>query len=139
MVFKSGLFPAATFLLTLWYKRWEIQRHMAVFYAPASLSGAFSGLLAFAIEKMDGIAGLSGWRWIFILEGLVPFLISFVIWRILSDSPETARFLTREEKEFLVSRLATETGSGHGQVTNQDGIRLHHVKSGTNATILDGF
>ena len=47
----------ATFLLTLWYKRYEVQSRMAVFYTAASLSGAFSGLLAFAIEKMDGIAG----------------------------------------------------------------------------------
>ena len=49
--------PGATFLLTLWYKRYEVQSRMAVFYTAASLSGAFSGLLAFAIEKMDGIAG----------------------------------------------------------------------------------
>ena len=47
----------ATFLLTLWYKRYEVQSRMAVFYTAASLSGAFSGLLAFGIEKMDGIAG----------------------------------------------------------------------------------
>ena len=64
---QSGFFPAATFLLTLWYLRYEVQRRMAVFYAAASLSGAFSGLLAYAIEKMDGIAGLPGWKWIFIL------------------------------------------------------------------------
>lgn len=47
----------ATFLLTLWYKRYEVQSRMAVFYTAASLSGAFSGLLAFGIEKMGGIAG----------------------------------------------------------------------------------
>lgn len=54
---EAGFFPGATFLLTLWYKRYEVQSRMAVFYTAASLSGAFSGLLAFAIEKMDGIAG----------------------------------------------------------------------------------
>lgn len=42
---------------------------MSIFYTAASLSGAFSGLLAFALQKMDGIGGLSGWRWIFVLEG----------------------------------------------------------------------
>ena len=60
---QSGFFPAATYLLTLWYLRYEVQSRMAVFYAGASLSGAFSGLLAYAIEKMDGIGGLAGWRW----------------------------------------------------------------------------
>lgn len=47
----------------MWYKRFEVIKRMAIFYAGASLSGAFSGLLAYAIEKMDGIGGLSGWRW----------------------------------------------------------------------------
>ena len=60
---QSGFFPAATYLLTIWYLRYEVQRRMAVFYAAASLSGAFSGLLAFAIQKMNGIAGYAGWRW----------------------------------------------------------------------------
>jgi hypothetical protein len=50
---------------------------MAVFYVSASLSGAFSGLLAFAIEKMKGIGHKDGWQWIFILEGLVPIVCSF--------------------------------------------------------------
>lgn len=59
LVEYSGLTASigATFLLTLWYKRYEVQSRMAVFYTAASLSGAFSGLLAYAIEKMDGIAG----------------------------------------------------------------------------------
>jgi MFS family permease len=60
---QAGFFPAATFLLTLWYKRYEYQRRLAVFFASASLAGAFSGLLAFAIQKMDGIAGRAAWQW----------------------------------------------------------------------------
>lgn len=103
---------------------------MAVFYVAASLSGAFSGLLAYAIEKLNGRAGLSGWQWIFLIEGLVPVGLSLVIWKILPDSPETATFLTQKERDFLVRRLADETGSGHGQVTNQDKIQKHHVVAG---------
>jgi len=126
-VTESGFFPAATYLLTIWYLRYEVQRRMAVFYAAGSLSGAFSGLLAFGIEKMNGVKGLGGWQWIFILEGLIPVAISSVIWKLLPDSPETAHFLTKEEKEFLINRLAMETGSGHGKVTNADRIKPHHV------------
>lgn len=126
-VTESGFFPAATYLLTIWYLRYEVQRRMAVFYIAASLSGAFSGLLAFAIEKMNGIRGMGGWQWIFILEGLVPIAISFVIWKVLPDSPETASFLEKHEKEFIINRLALETGSGHGRVTNADRIRPFHV------------
>lgn len=62
-VAEAGLFPGATYLLTLWYQRYEVQSRMAVFFVGASMSGAFSGLLAYAIEQMAGTAGLGGWRW----------------------------------------------------------------------------
>ena len=144
---------AATYLLTIWYLRYEVQRRMAVFYAAASLSGAFSGLLAYGIQhvsydcpqvcvrsismknclltkmQMDGVQGLAGWKWIFILEGIVPVAGSFLVWFILPDNPETAKFLTKDEREFIINRLALETGSGHGRVTNADKIQFHHVKA----------
>ena len=103
---------------------------MAVFYTAASLSGAFSALLAYAIEQMDGISGLGGWQWIFILEGLVPVALSLVIWKVLPDDPETASFLDKREKEFIINRLALETGSGHGRVTNADKITMRHIWDG---------
>lgn len=143
-VAESGFFPGATYLLTIWYKRYEVQGRMAIFYAAASLSGAFSGLLAYAIEQMSGVAGLGGWQWvrslltmkvahrthtsqIFILEGIIPVAISFFIWKILPDSPETASFLTAREKEYIINRLALDTGSGSGKVTNSDKITMRHI------------
>lgn len=72
---------------------------------------------------------MNGWSWIFILEGIVPVLLSFVVWKVLPDSPEAAKFLTDREKEFIINRLALETGSGTGRVTNADRIRLHHIIS----------
>lgn len=93
----------------------------------ASMAGAFSGLLAFAIEKMDGIGGRTGWQWIFILEGLVPCICAGFMWKILPDSPETASFLETHEKEFIINRLAAETGSGQGHVTNKDKITFKHI------------
>jgi hypothetical protein len=150
---QAGFFPAATFLLTIWYKRYEYQRRLAFFYASASLAGAFSGLLAFAIAMMNGVGGRTGWQWwvshgglfamfaqpmnaglthsrIFILEGLVPIMMAPVVWFYLPDSPEHAKFLKKEEKEFIINRIAVETGSGKGQVTNMDRIKLHHVIAG---------
>lgn len=129
-VAEAGFFPAATYLLTIWYKRYEVQRRMAIFYAAASLSGAFSGLLAYAIEKMNGIAGLAGWKWIFILEGLVPVAVSFLLYFLLPDRPETAKFLTKEEREFVINRIALQTGSGQGRVTSADKISWQLIKDG---------
>jgi hypothetical protein len=57
------------------------------------------------------------------LEGLVPVVMSLFLYFILPDNPETARFLKPHEKEFIINRLALETGSGHGRVTNADKIR----------------
>lgn len=67
---------------------------------------------------------------IFILEGLVPVTCSFFMWKLLPDSPETATFLEKHEKEFIINRIATETGSGQGHVTNSDKIRMHHIWAG---------
>ena len=62
-VAEAGFFPAATFLLTTFYCRFELQKRLAAFYTAAAAAGAFSGLLAFALQKMEGVGGLAGWRW----------------------------------------------------------------------------
>lgn len=103
---------------------------MAVFYVAASLSGAFSGLLAYAIQKLDGRSGLEGWQWIFLIEGLIPVFLALFIWKMLPDDPQTASFLTQPERDFLVRRLAEETGSGQGEVTNQDKMAKQYIKAG---------
>lgn len=76
-----------------------------MFFSAASIAGAFSGLLAFAISKMDGVGNLEGWRWIFILEGMVTVLVAVGAFFCLYDFPETATFLTEEERAFVVFRL----------------------------------
>ncbi|OAR01925.1 hypothetical protein LLEC1_02383 [Akanthomyces lecanii] len=96
---------AQKYYLTMWYCRHEIQLRQAMFFSAASVAGAFSGLLAFAISKMHGVGGLEGWRWIFILEGLVTVLVAILSYFLLYDFPETAGFLTEEERAFVVYRL----------------------------------
>ncbi len=89
----------------MWYCRGEIQLRQAMFFSAASIAGAFSGLLAFAIGKMNGVGGLEGWRWIFILEGIVTVVVAIAAFWLLYDFPETAGFLTQEERDFVVLRL----------------------------------
>lgn len=89
----------------MWYCRHEIQLRQALFFSAASVAGAFSGLLAFGIAKMDGVGGLEGWRWIFILEGLVTVVVALFAFWGLYDFPGTAGFLTEEEREFVLYRL----------------------------------
>ncbi len=79
-VTEAGLFPGVAYYLTNWYKREEIQLRQAMFFSAASVAGAFSGLLAFAIGKMNGVGGLHGWQWIFILEGRLVLGVSVSKW-----------------------------------------------------------
>lgn len=104
-VAEAGLFPGVVYYNTMWYCRYEVQVRQAYFFSAASIAGAFSGLLAYGISFMDGVAGLHGWRWIFILEGLLTVLVAIAAFFLIHDSPETAKFLTPEERRFVAFRL----------------------------------
>lgn len=78
------------------------QLRMAMLYCAAALSGAFSGLLAAAIAEMSGVGGYNGWRWIFILEGIVTIGLGIGAYFILPDSPSySKRWLTQPEIRYL--------------------------------------
>ncbi|OCT44468.1 putative transporter [Cladophialophora carrionii] len=111
-VCEAGFFPAATYVLTCWYPRHEVQLRIGYFYGAGALSGAFAGLLAYAIEKMDGVANFAGWRWIFILEGLLTVLFALLAPFILVDDPSTAKFLSRDEADWLMYTIQVENGRG---------------------------
>lgn len=97
-----------------------------MFFSAASVAGAFSGLLAFGISKMDGVGNLAGWRWIFILEGIATVLVAFASFWLLHDFPETAKFLTEEERAFVVYRLKYQGQSGQ-RVAQADEFKWKYV------------
>lgn len=92
------------------YRRSEAQRRYSFFFSSTTLAGAFGGLLASAIGKMDGVRGYQGWRWIFILEGLLTCVVSFFFFFLLPDFPEEAKWLTEDEREFVKARLQIDQG-----------------------------
>lgn len=65
------MFPGCFYLLATYYRREEAQKRYSFFFSSTSLAGAFGGLLATAIGKMDGKGGLAGWRWIFICKSIL--------------------------------------------------------------------
>ncbi|KAI6028698.1 major facilitator superfamily domain-containing protein [Pisolithus orientalis] len=102
---EGGLFPGLVLYLSSFYPRERLQIRITAFFASASVTGAFSGLLAAAIMQMDGVGGKPGWSWIFILEGLFTFVFGIFSFLVLPRSPETARFLSSEERSYILSKL----------------------------------
>ncbi|KAF9015501.1 MFS general substrate transporter [Cyathus striatus] len=106
---EAGMYPGIVYYISSWYKRSEMGFKIALFFSSATVAGAFSGLLAAAIAKMDGIGGKAGWQWIFILEGLTTILASFASFWLIQDFPDNAKFLTKEEQVFVIRRLQVDS------------------------------
>ena len=113
------MFPGSFYLIGMWYKRSEAQRRYSFFFSSTTLAGAFGGLLAAAIGKMGGdaargipaIRGYSGWRWIFILEGLLTCVVAVAFFFCLPSFPEDATWLTEDERAFVKARLRVDQGN----------------------------
>ncbi|KAL2362934.1 hypothetical protein RJZ56_004187 [Blastomyces dermatitidis] len=113
-VFETGMFPGCFYLLGMWYQRTEAQKRFSFFFSSTTLAGAFGGMLASAIGKMHGTRGYLGWRWIFILEGLLTCLVSFAFFFVIPDFPEDVKWLNEEERSFIRAKLAKDVGAaGH--------------------------
>ncbi|KAF2501681.1 MFS general substrate transporter [Lophium mytilinum] len=93
----------------MYYRRYELQRRLSLFFAASILAGAFGGLFAYALAHLHGVGGYAGWRWIFIVEGLLTVVVGVAARWWVVDWPETARFLTPAERELLIERLARDT------------------------------
>ncbi|KAI1616636.1 phthalate transporter [Exophiala viscosa] len=106
---EAGFYPGCVYLLSTWYPRFDLQKRNALFYLIGSMAGGFGGILAYGLMQMDGLAGLSGWRWIFIIEGIVTCLLAFVAYFIIvdfpEDSPKSWHFLNEAEAAWVVARI----------------------------------
>ncbi|GAA5891780.1 hypothetical protein JCM6882_006205 [Rhodosporidiobolus microsporus] len=109
---EGGLFPGLVLYLSMFYRRRELQTRISLFFGAASLSGAFSGLLAAAIINLDGKGGKEGWRWIFFLEGAVTVVFGFALYFLLPARPSTSIFLTAEQKAHIERRLKLDSPAG---------------------------
>ncbi|KAF9025133.1 MFS general substrate transporter [Hymenopellis radicata] len=108
---EGPMFPGIVLFLSGFYTRAELSLRVAVFFSSASLSGAFSGLLAAAIMNMDGVGNKPGWAWIFILEGLFSVCVGIAGFFLVPSTPRDVLFLTEEEKDILVRRLEVDRPS----------------------------
>ncbi|KAF8960454.1 major facilitator superfamily domain-containing protein [Flammula alnicola] len=122
---EGGVFPGLVLYLSFFYPRQQLQWRISAFFSAASLSGAFSGLLAFGIINMNGVGNRPGWAWIFILEGLFTFLFGLSTYVLLPRSPASARFLNEKEKEYVIYKLKEDGSTGRNE--DVDGFSWREV------------
>jgi ACS family pantothenate transporter-like MFS transporter len=117
MRFFVGLFEACSFtgviyVIGSWMRKEEIARRIALFYAAAPLGTMFAGYLqTAAYHGLRGVGGLSGWRWLFIVDAIITIPISFLGFFVFPDVPHRSkpRFLTTEEHKLACARIEGET------------------------------
>jgi ACS family tartrate transporter-like MFS transporter len=107
-VAEAGFFPGIILYFTYWYPASYRARVIALFYMAAPLANAVSAAASGLILKLDGFAGIAGWKWIFILESIPAIALALVVLGWLTDGPEVARWLSAEEKAWLTGQLAAE-------------------------------
>ncbi|KAF2646049.1 nicotinamide mononucleotide permease [Massarina eburnea CBS 473.64] len=106
---EAGFAPGCAFYLSSWYRSHELARRYAVYYTATATAGAMSGLLAGVItENLEGAGGLRGWRWLFIIEGIMSSIVGLVIWFFMPDYPSKSRYLHEEERILACQRLALD-------------------------------
>jgi ACS family tartrate transporter-like MFS transporter len=112
---EAGFFPGIVLYLTYWFPARQRARAVALLMVASPLVWILGGPLSGALlEWMHGCAGLKGWQWLFLLEGLPAMVLGVVTFACLTDRPEHARWLTPEERAWLVERLAQEEQRGQG-------------------------
>ncbi|KAF6797579.1 major facilitator superfamily transporter [Colletotrichum sojae] len=107
-IFEAGILPGIAYYLSRWYRRAELTFRIGMYMVMASLAGAFGGLLASGILSLDRFGSLKAWRMIFGIEGVITIGLALNCLAALTDRPETARWLTEDEKTLAVERVKSE-------------------------------
>ncbi len=119
---EAGFFPGIILYLTYWYPAQYRARILALFAIAVPVSTVIGAPLSGLLLGLDGVAGLMGWQWLFILEGAPSIVLGVVTWFTLTDRPEVATWLPDDQRQWLVAKLATEEAaraSKHGMTLTE--------------------
>ncbi|KAF7563343.1 hypothetical protein G7046_g776 [Stylonectria norvegica] len=123
-IFEAGMLPGIAYYLSRWYCRSELTFRLSLYIVMSPLAGAFGGLFACAILKLDHFGFLTQWRMIFAIEGLITIALSLVAFFTLTDRPETARWLTPAEKDLCIARVKAERIAQTDVIDGIDRVKL---------------
>jgi MFS transporter, ACS family, tartrate transporter len=105
---EAGVFPGMMMYLTLWFPQSDKARMVASFLVATPLAVLIGSPISGALLELDGVFGIGGWRWMFLIEGLPAIVLAFVTYRMLTDQPGQATWLSANERELLSKTLAGE-------------------------------
>jgi MFS family permease len=107
-MFEAGMMPGIAYYMSRWYRRSELAFRLSLYIVMAPLAGAFGGLLASAILKLNHFGSLHAWRMIFAIEGIITCGLAIIGFFTLTDRPATARWLNQEERDLAIARVKSE-------------------------------
>ena len=108
---EAGLFPGMLLYLTYWFPRAYRARVNAALVLAIPASGAIGAPIATSLLELNGVFGLAGWKWMFLLEGIPTVILGFVVLRLLTDRPANAIWLAPANRSWLETTMARERAS----------------------------
>jgi MFS transporter, ACS family, tartrate transporter len=138
-VAEAGFFPGIILYLTYWYPAEYRGRFLAAFAVAVPVSTVIGAPISGLLLGLDGMMGLRGWQWLFILEGIPSVLLGIVTWFYLTDRPEKADWLTAEQKAWLKAKLDAEIAAKQAVKHFTLGEALSSPKVITLSLIYFGF
>lgn len=110
--FEAGFFPGVLLYLSFWFPNHRRGRATSLFLVGIPLSGLVGGAISGAVmEGMDGLLGIRGWRWLFLVDGIPAIMLGIAAWFVLTDKPANARFLTEDEKRVVAEDMEADRRS----------------------------
>jgi ACS family tartrate transporter-like MFS transporter len=105
---EAGLFPGMILFFTYWFPDWHRARIVSAFMVALPLAVATGAPISTALLELNGLFGLAGWKWMFIFEAVPTVLVGIFLLFCVTDRPQLARWLSEEERGWLISTLETE-------------------------------
>ena len=106
---EAGLFPSLMYMVTIWFAQKYRAAAIGFLYLAVTIALTVGGPFGGALMELDGLGGLHGWQWMFMIQGILTVLVGIVTWFMMPETPKDARWLTEAEAEILTKRAIGAT------------------------------
>ena len=122
---EAGFFPGVIFYLTFWFPAAHRARVFGYFMTAIPLSIVLGAPLSASLLYLNGVGGLQGWQWLFIIEAIPAVVLGVICFFYLTDKPEDANWLKPEERTWLVDSLQADARQGASSSANEHSSVLY--------------